>query len=457
MGKINTFKSINPFDQSVIAEYPLLHDREIDAVLQNSANAFDTWKNIHPDHRSELLIKVAALLREKKEALAKTISLEMGKIINESRSEIEKCAWNCAYYAEHGAHMTEPEIIQTDAFKSYIVFEPVGAIFAIMPWNFPFWQVFRFAAPALMAGNTIILKHAPNVCGCALEIENIFREAGFPDHVFQTVIIDIDAVEKIIAHDAVQGVTLTGSEQAGSAVAALAGKYIKKSVLELGGSDPMIILNDANIRHAAKIAMLSRFQNAGQSCIAGKRFIVEKGVKDAFVQTLMESIRNLKQGDQLKEGITIGPMARIDLAEKLAMQQYNSVQKGAVVVFGGNRNDANYAPALLTAVQPGMPAFDEELFGPVAAVIEAENAMHAIELANKSRFGLGAALFSEDLKKAQLLAGKIQAGNVFINAMVKSDPRLPFGGTKKSGYGRELSQYGMKEFMHVKTVFMQEA
>lgn len=450
------FTSINPFDQTVIAEYAVFDDNKIDSVLSASEKAFSDWKNTSIDFRADLLNKAAKVLRENREKYAMTISLEMGKILNESRAEVEKCAWNCTYYATHAENMIEKEVIKSDAYKSYVVFEPIGCVFAIMPWNFPFWQVFRFAAPALMAGNTIILKHARNVCGCSLAIESVFREAGFPDHVFQSVIVDSNATEKIISHDIIQGVTLTGSEIAGSSVASIAGKHIKKTVLELGGTDPLIVLKDANIKNAAKIALQSRFQNAGQSCIASKRFIVESECKVDFINALLEGVNKLKQGNQLLEETTTGPMAKIEQAEQLEEQELQSVKQGAIIAMGGKRSGANYHPTILENIQPGMQAFDEELFGPIASIIEARDEMHAVALANNSRYGLGATLFTEDLEKAQVLARKINAGGVFINAMVKSDPRLPFGGIKKSGYGRELSHYGMKEFMNIKTVYLNE-
>lgn len=451
---IKSFSSIHPYDQRLIAEYPLMDAAQVDRVLENSRAAFAHWHTTPLLRRAELLNKVAEVLRQNKEQYATLITMEMGKVLSESMWEVEKCAWNCTYYAEHAPAMLEPEILPSDADNSYVVFDPIGCVFAIMPWNFPFWQVFRFAAPALIAGNTIILKHAPNVCGCALAMEQIFREAGLPEHVFQTVIIDTDRVEQIIANDIVQGVTLTGSERAGSAVGALAGKHIKTSVLELGGSDPLIVLRDADTELAARIALQSRFQNAGQSCIASKRFIVEDSVKDDFLHALVQGVRNLKQGDPLAPGITTGPMARLDLAEELAKQQQASVRKGAALLVGGDRHEANFQPAVLEHVTKGMPAFDEELFGPVASIITAKDADHAVDLANDNRYGLGASLFSRDIEHAQQIARRLNAGGVFINAMVKSDPRLPFGGIKKSGYGRELSHYGLKEFTNIKTVYI---
>lgn len=452
----NTFQSIHPFDQHLIAEYPVMDVQTVDALLKNSAEAFAHWQQTSINHRSDLLKKVAAELRNQKDQLARLITMEMGKILPEALAEIEKCAWNCDYYADHAEYMLEPEKISSDADESYVVYDPIGCVFAIMPWNYPFWQVFRFAAPVLMAGNTILLKHAPNVCGCALAMERIFLEAGLPQGVFQTVIIDTDLVEHIIQHPIVQGITLTGSERAGSAVAALAGKHIKTSVLELGGSDPLIVLRDADIALAVKVALQSRYQNAGQSCIASKRFIVEQQVKADFMQALIEGVAALRQGDPLQPETTTGPMARVDLAAQLHAQQKRSIDSGAKLLIGGDRDQANYIPAVLDNVHTGMPAFDEELFGPIAGIITAKDPDAAIQLANQSPYGLGASVFTRDLDLAKQMARKIQSGAVFVNALVKSDPRLPFGGVKKSGYGRELSHYGLKEFTNIKTVYIRD-
>jgi len=450
------FTSVHPFNQEVIAEYPVMDSVAVDVVLQRSEQAFAHWKSVSLNQRCDLMLQMAQTLRNQQEALARLITLEMGKILKESMGEVEKCAWNCSYYAEHVEYMLEPEFISSDADESYVVCDPIGCVFAIMPWNFPFWQVYRFAAPVLLAGNTIILKHAPNVTGCALAMERLFLEAGFPEHVFQTVVIDTDETEHIIAHDIVQGVTLTGSERAGSAVAALAGKHIKKTVLELGGSDALIVLRDADIELAARVALQSRYQNAGQSCIASKRFIVQQDIKDAFLEAMLKGLKDLRQGDPLLSETTTGPMARIDLAGQLHNQQNASVKKGAQLLIGGDCQDANYMPALLDFVKPGMPAFDEELFGPVAGVISVSSVEEAVQLANSSRYGLGASVFTRDMDAAKMIARNIHSGSVFINALVKSDPRLPFGGVKKSGYGRELSHYGLKEFTNIKTVYIRE-
>jgi succinate-semialdehyde dehydrogenase/glutarate-semialdehyde dehydrogenase len=390
----------------------------------------------------------------KRDELAYTITLEMGKILKEAKAEVEKCATSCRYYAENAERFLAEENMPSGASKSYVRYDPIGAILAIMPWNFPYWQVFRFATPYLMGGNVALLKHAPNVCGTALAIEKIFLEAGYPEGVFQTLIIDVDTVPYIIDQNIVQGVTLTGSEFAGSKVAELAGRSIKKSVMELGGSDAFIVLEDADMQKAAEVATSSRMQNAGQSCIAAKRFIVVSKAVNDFMNAFEEQIKKLNQGDPFDENITTGPLARIDLAEKLENQLEDSIKKGAKLILGGHRSGCNFQPSLVLNVHEGMPAFDEEMFGPVASIIEANDESHAIEIANASRYGLGSSIWTNDIAKAEELAKDIDAGAVFINALVKSDPRYPFGGVKKSGYGRELSYFGIHEFMNIKTVYV---
>ncbi len=450
----NIFKSIFPYTLETVAEYEVMKEGVVNNCLSLSEKAFHYWRKTSFAERSAMMMRAGDLLIEKRDEYANLITMEMGKTLKEAKAEVEKCATVCRYFAEHAESFLQPVDMPSDASKSYVRYDPLGAILAIMPWNFPFWQVFRFAAPYLMAGNVALLKHAPNVCGVAIAIENIFLEAGFPKGVFQTLIVDVDIVETIINHDIVQGVTLTGSELAGSRVGALAGKAIKKSVLELGGSDVVIVLEDADIQKAAQVATLSRMQNAGQSCIAAKRFIAVGKAKDPFTDAVQAEIQKLKQGNPFSEEITTGPMARIDLAEKVEEQFKNSLNKGAHLVAGGNRNGCNYTPALLTNVYEGMPAFDEELFGPVASIILAKDDTDAIRLANDHRYGLGSAIWSKDIEKAQAFAKEIQAGAVFINALVKSDPRYPFGGIKKSGYGRELSSFGIHEFMNIKTVYV---
>ncbi len=449
------FKSINPYDLSIIAEFQLHTDVEIQKKLNRAASAYKIWRKESFSNRAALMNKVAQLLRQNKDEYALTITLEMGKVIKEARAEVDKCAATCEYFAQHSERFLVDIPVQTEARRTYITYQPTGAVFAIMPWNFPFWQVFRFAIPTLMAGNVALLKHAPNVCRTSLLIEKIFREAGFSEGVFQSFIIDVDKVESIISHDIVQGVTLTGSENAGSQVAALAGKYIKKSVLELGGSDAFIVLADADLEKAAKIASQSRMQNAGQVCISAKRFIVLEKVKNEFIHHFQKNIEALTQGNPLDEKITTGPLARLDLAEKLEKQMESSIQSGAHKIMGGERNGCNYQPALLDNVKPGMVAFEEEIFGPMASIITVKDESEAIALANTSRYGLSSSLWTNDLEKAATLAKEIEAGAVFVNSLVRSDARWPIGGIKKSGYGRELSEIGIKEFMNAKSVIME--
>lgn len=451
---MKVFQSIFPYDASLIAEYETLQAEDIVQILRESESAFRSWRETSFSKRSALMEQMAKVLRSRKEQLASLITHEMGKILAESAAEVEKCAWLCEHFAAEGERYLQEEPVDAGAKKSYVAFEPLGAVFAIMPWNYPFWQVFRFAVPACMAGNVALLKHAPNVSGCALAIENIFREAGFPGHVFRAMIMDIDHVEDVIRHPHVQGVTLTGSGRAGSAVAALAGKYIKKSVLELGGSDALIVLQDADLKLAARMAVMSRFQNAGQSCIASKRFIVHEKVYDTFTEHVVSHIRALRQGNPLQSEITTGPMARPDLAEKLEAQQHDALQKGAHLVVGGKRNGCNYEPTLLLGVRTDMEVWTQETFGPLACILPVKDASEALAAANSSAYGLGASVFTGDPARAEDLAHRLEAGSVFINTMVKSDPRLPFGGIKQSGYGRELSGFGIREFTNIKTVYI---
>ncbi|WP_183572944.1 NAD-dependent succinate-semialdehyde dehydrogenase [Mucilaginibacter sp. X5P1] len=449
---MNVFKSIFPYNQQVIAEYPLMDDHTINAILTDSAKAFTHWSLQSYAYRAGILNNVAAILRKEKEELATIITNEMGKVLAEAKGEVEKCAVTCEYYAQNAEAFLADEIMEAGYYKSLVAYQPIGAVLAIMPWNFPFWQVFRFAAPTLMAGNTALLKHAPNVTGCSLAIERVFKEAGAPQGVFQSLIIDVPEVEKIIAADIVQAATLTGSERAGSSMAMLAGKHIKKSVLELGGSDALIVLADADIEKAATVAIQSRMQNAGQSCIASKRFIVEQKIQDEFVNQLQLQIQKLKQGDPFNTNITTGPMARIDLAQQLEKQMQNSIKSGATLQLGGEVDGANFTPSLLLNVKKGMATFDEEAFGPVASVITAADEQDAINIANQSNYGLGGSIWTKDVDKGIALARKVNSGAVFINSLVKSDPRLPFGGIKRSGYGRELGRHGILEFVNIKSI-----
>ena len=398
------------------------------------------------------MLNVSNLLKQNKEEYARMITLEMGKVLSEARIEIEKSTRGCIYFAENAENFLADQTIKTESRKSFVSFYPTGTILAVMPWNFPFWQVMRFAVPALMAGNVGVLKHASNVSGCSLLLEKIFIEAGFPEGVFQSLIIDNRQIESVLQSDIVQGVALTGSEFAGSNVASIAGKYIKKSVLELGGSDPFIVLADADLEKAAKIATQSRMQNAGQSCISAKRFIVDARVKEEFVARFLENVKALRQGDPFLETTTTGPLARVDLADSLEKQLKSSIGRGAKLLVGGRGEGANFTPTLLDQVKPGMQAFDEETFGPLAAIVSVSSEEEAIEMANSSRYGLGSSVWTEDLERGERVARQIESGSVFINALMKSDARLPFGGVKKSGYGRELSEYGIKEFVNVKSI-----
>jgi len=446
------FTSIFPFDQSVIAEYPLLSLAELNKKSEAASKAFSHWKLTSFNHRADVLTKAASILKSRRHELAKLMSMEMGKAYQESVAEIEKCALVCNFYAENGEAFLKDETIVTTYQKSYVAYQPLGAVLAVMPWNFPFWQVFRFAAPTLMAGNVALLKHAHNVSGCSLAIEEVWRQAGAAEGVFQSLITDSEGAEKMIRTSIVQAVSLTGSETAGSAVAAIAASEIKKSVLELGGSDGFIVLADADITAAAKTAVQARMQNAGQSCIAAKRFIVETGVYDEFIGRVEEQIKNLKQGNPFQEDIDMGPLASPKFAEQLLQQLSQSTAKGAHVLVGGQASGANFQPTLVNNIHTEMPLFNEETFGPVMSVIKANNAEDAVRIANNHRYGLGNSVWTKDLQRGEAVARQLESGNVFINAMTKSDPALPFGGLKKSGFGRELSHHGIREFVNAKTI-----
>lgn len=449
-----TFKSINPYNGKEIATYTEHTEDEINNILEKSQHSFKAWRQVSIKHRCNLLVKAADLLKENVDRYAETITLEMGKPISEARKEVQKCTWACEYYAANAERFLADELIESDASESFISYDPIGTVLAIMPWNFPFWQVFRFAIPTLAAGNTALLKHASNVFGCATHIEEIFKEAGFPDGVFQNLIIHHDKTEKIIAHDAVQAVTLTGSERAGQSVGSLAGKYLKKSVLELGGSNAFIVMEDADMDKAIKTGITARMMNSGQSCIAAKRFILVGDAYDRFLPGFLDGVRSIKKGDPLDESTKIGPLARKDLADELHQQIKKSVDKGAKIEIGGGQDLAFHEPTVLSGVSPGMPAFDEETFGPLAAIIRAKNEDEAYELAANSTYGLGVTVFTTDIEKARKNIDKVPDGAFFINDLVKSDPRLPFGGTRNSGYGRELSREGIHEFVNIKTVYI---
>jgi len=445
-------KSINPYDQKLLAEYPLMNDRDIEAKLAKADLTFKSWRHSTFAERSKPMRRLAALLRENVDKYANIIAIEMGKAIGEARSEIKKCADACDYFADNAQSFLQSEMIATEAKRSYVGYFPTGVIVAVMPWNFPFWQVFRFAVPALMAGNVGVLKHSSNVPQCSLIIEKLFQEAGFPEGAFQSFLISNENIEKVLATSCVQGVALTGSEKAGSTVASIAGKHIKKSVLELGGSDPFIVLPDADIQATAKVAAQSRMQNAGQSCIAAKRFIVFNEIGKDFMDAFEQEVKAIRQGNPLEDGVTMGPMARLDLAEDLEKQLQKSKERGARPVIGGNRDGGNFQPTILDNVCPGMPAFDEETFGPLAAVTYVESETEAVELANRSRYGLGASVWTTDRERGERIAQLIESGTVYVNSLMRSDSRLPFGGIKKSGYGRELAQAGIREFVNAKTI-----
>jgi succinate-semialdehyde dehydrogenase/glutarate-semialdehyde dehydrogenase len=450
------FSSINPYTGQLIESFLTHTQSQIENKLLLSEKSYKHWKQTPYDKRAEILMRAASRLRNKKKLLAACITSEMGKPITESYAEIEKCAWVCEYYAQHAARFLQDELIETDADLSYVKYQPLGPVLAIMPWNYPFWQVFRFAAPALMAGNTCILKHAPNVLRCALHIEFVLTEAGLPEGVFQNVIADIDMVPFMIEHRAIKAVTLTGSEAAGASVAALAGRNIKKTVLELGGSNAFVVLRDADLEAAVRIGVQSRMLNNGQSCIAAKRFIVVREVADVFTELFIREVDNLKSGDPMDENVQITVLARVDLAEKLEKQLQGTLQQGAQLLQGGKRSGTRFSPAVITGVLPGMIAFEEELFGPVAPIIVADSVSHALHLVNQSRFGLGVSVFTNNQENIQLFIDHAEDGAVYVNTLVKSDPRLPFGGTKKSGYGRELSLHGIREFVNIKTVFVKK-
>jgi succinate-semialdehyde dehydrogenase/glutarate-semialdehyde dehydrogenase len=452
------FTTVNPATGKEIRSYSKLEDSQIHSRLQDQSEQQKDWALKTYEQRAKYLKKMAEILRDKAEEYGKLMAEEMGKPLAQGKSEAEKCAWVCDYYAEHGADFLADEVIESDAQTSYVTYNPLGVVLAVMPWNFPFWQVFRFGAPALMAGNAVALKHAPNVMGCAEAIEALVHEAGVPEDLFRNYVVETDQVKGMIAHDSVRAVTLTGSVRAGRAVASQAGAHLKKTVLELGGSDPYIILDDADIEKAAEKCVTSRLINSGQSCIAAKRFIVTRENEEAFIEKVRELMTEKSMGDPMKDISEIGPMARADLREQLHDQVERSIEKGAERVLGAeipDREGFYYPATILKNVEPGMPAFDEELFGPVAAIITAEDEDHALQLANQSAYGLGAAIFTEDLDRGETLAAQyIEAGCCFVNDFVRSDPRLPFGGVKDSGYGRELSHHGIKEFVNVKTVYV---
>ncbi|MGD8311944.1 MAG: NAD-dependent succinate-semialdehyde dehydrogenase [Gammaproteobacteria bacterium] len=451
------FESVNPADGKPFEVVDAFTAMDLEAALQAAAQAAPAWRERGFAERCTLLRQAASVLRGRAEDLARLMTLEMGKPIGEARAEVEKCAWVCEYYAGEGPAFLADEEIASDAGRSLVSYQPLGTVLAIMPWNFPFWQVFRFAAPALVAGNTALLKHASNVPRCALEIESVFAEAGFPAGVFRTLMIQSSRVAAVIEDPRVHAVTLTGSEPAGRQVAATAGAVVKKTVLELGGSDPFIVLEDADLELAVEQAVASRFLNTGQSCIAAKRFIVVEAVAEDFVGRFRGAVESLTPGDPLDEDCRLGPMARVDLRDELHRQVVDSIARGAVAVTGCNPESgpgAFYQPSILDHVKPGTRAYHEELFGPVASVIRAADEDDAVRIANDSDFGLGGSVWTGDNARGERIARRLECGCAFVNGLVKSDPRLPFGGIKHSGYGRELSRLGIREFVNAKTIWI---
>ncbi len=450
--------AINPATGATIKEYDLMTPKEVRDALTAADRASRDWRRTGFAERATRMRRAAEILRSGAREYAELMAEEMGKPVTQGRAEAEKCAWVCEYYAEHAERFLAREPVETDATKSFVTFQPLGVVLAIMPWNFPLWQVFRFAAPTLMAGNVGVLKHASNVPGCALAIEDVFRRADFPDDVFRTLLVGSDQVKAIIRHRCVRAVTLTGSTAAGKAVAKEAGARLKKTVLELGGSDPYVILEDADLEQAVETCVASRLINSGQSCIAAKRFIVVEARREEFERRFVERMGRANMGDPAKPDTEVGPQARVDLRDELHEQVRQSIAKGARCLLGGeipSGTGAYYPPTVLTDVKRGMPAYTEELFGPVAAVIPAKHERAALKIANDSSFGLGAAVFTSDVAKGERLAAEeLEAGACFVNALVKSDPRLPFGGIKESGYGRELSRFGIREFVNIKSVYV---
>lgn len=450
-------ETVNPKNNMLVKSFTKMSSERVNEIILASEKVYQDWRKTTYAHRAELLFNSANVLRSNKEKYAEIMTLEIGKPISQSIGEVEKCAWVCEYYAENAELMLSKEIVETDASESFVQFDPIGIVLAVMPWNFPMWQVFRFAAPALMAGNIGILKHASNVPTSALAIEEIFLEAGLPEGAFKTLLIDSSQVESVINNPLIKATTLTGSEPAGMSVASASGKALKKSVMELGGSDPFIIFNDANIDEAVNSGVFARTMNNGQSCIAAKRFILVDEIADEFESKFVEKMISLVVGDPMDSKTELGPIAREDLLLELDYQVKTSTKQGAKILCGGkrlNREGAFYPATVLSNVQKGMLAYSEELFGPVAIMIRAKDESDAIYIANDTPFGLGASLWTSNTENAKRIAKEIDSGSVFINGMVKSDPRLPFGGTKISGYGRELSHYGIKEFVNIKTVWV---
>ena len=450
--------TINPATGREIASYPVYDEHKIARALALAQKTYAVWKEQTLADRALVLKNIAGALRRDKELLARLATEEMGKPIRQSREEVEKCARTLDFYADHGASFLADEMVATDASKSYVSYRPLGVILAVMPWNFPYWQVFRAFAPAVMAGNTMILKHASNVCACALAIEKVINDAKAPKGLLQSLLIPASAVNALIADPVIAAVTLTGSTEAGRKVAAAAGGQLKKAVLELGGSDAYMILADADLEHAADVLVRGRLVNSGQSCVAAKRFVVVKSVLKKFTKLVVEKMRAAKIGDPLDESVNVGPMARLDLRNELHNQVTISINRGAQLLCGGEIPVSEgyfYPPTVLANVTKGMPAYGDEMFGPVAVIIEARDERDALRIANDSIYGLGGGIFSADHAHAELIArNELEAGNCFVNEFVHSDPHLPFGGIRQSGYGRELGVWGIREFVNIKTVFV---
>lgn len=453
--------TINPATGERLAEYPVMIAGQIDTVLRQADGDFRQWRNSSFGERRTCMKRLGELLRAEATEHGRLITLEMGKPLSQAVAEVNKCAWVCDYFADHAEEFLQPEESAIDGAKGIVAFEPLGVILGVMPWNFPYWQVLRFAAPILMAGNGIVVKHAPNVTGCAIAIEKLFRDAGFPEHLYRAVHIDLDEVDRLtgfmIDHPVIKAVSVTGSTGAGQAVAAKAGKALKRSVLELGGSDPYIVLEDADLAQAVDVCVAGRLLNAGQSCIAAKRFIVRKEIVGEFTKKIVQRMQTAVMGNPFAKGTEVGPIAREDLRDLVHSQVQRSIEAGAERLCGGHVPNAPgwyYPPTVLSGVKPGMPAYSEEIFGPVATIIEVADDDEAVAIANDSEFGLGSAVFSQDVERALGIARRLEAGSCFINSMVKSDPRLPFGGVKQSGYGRELSHHGIREFVNIKTFYL---
>ena len=452
---MSILKSINPATEELFAEFKEMNSPLTKEIISKSSESQKNWSNIDIKQRSKIISKIGDLVEASKESFAKTITSEMGKPIMESIAEVEKCAWLCDYYAQNGMEFLNDKPIDSDAQKSFVSFEPLGVILGVMPWNFPFWQVFRFAVPTILAGNSVLVKHAPNVQASAVAIEKIFHDCGIPKYVFRILMIDVDIIPEIIANKHVKAISLTGSEYAGSKVGECAGKYLKKTVLELGGSDPFIVLDDANLSRCVEAAVRGRMLNNGQSCIAAKRFIVHKKIYDEFIINLKKAIDMLVIGDPMSDKTQVGPLAREDILNKIMTQVEISIKLGANLITGGDRLNSRgfyYSPTILTDITKEMPVYYEETFGPVFTVLKFDTIDEMIQIANDSDFGLGGSVWSKDKENALSIARRIETGTVFINDVTKSDPRLPFGGIKNSGYGRELSEFGIKEFVNIKTI-----